>query len=373
MRQVLLTRLLSLSFGVISLNSSLNAGTQLLDHWEEKPLGGDTACADGSPFSFFISPGNPDKVIIDFGGGGVCWNEDLCEKGSPYYLDSMDKVREVYQKKMNGIYIRDHMDNPLAQWTHIMIPYCTGDLHWGHNDVVYKKESGKTFTIKHRGAVNAKAVFEWVKEHYPTPRQILAMGYSAGAYGAEYHLPRIERMFPSSQITQFGDSGISPITTDFAKLAFPRWNIEAEGPTWVPGLEPDKVQWTDLQIGYLIETIDAYFVQKKVKIRHAHFTTAFDGTQRFLYALMDGDIYQWSPIVQTTLRTVAQNAQFNYFVGPGIHHGIVAYESFYNSKSTNGIKFSDWFRDYVQGKDVVNVDCDGCQEENTELTPSDLF
>ena len=29
-------------------------------------------CADGSPYRFYVSPGDPRKVVVDFQGGGAC-------------------------------------------------------------------------------------------------------------------------------------------------------------------------------------------------------------------------------------------------------------------------------------------------------------
>ena len=41
--------------------------------WNEIFPEGDTICARGTPFSFFVHPGTVDRVVVDFMGGGACW------------------------------------------------------------------------------------------------------------------------------------------------------------------------------------------------------------------------------------------------------------------------------------------------------------
>ena len=43
--------------------------------------------------------------------------------------------------------------------THVYVPYCTGDLHWGNATVRYQEG----VTIEHRGAVNAQAAVDWLQ------------------------------------------------------------------------------------------------------------------------------------------------------------------------------------------------------------------
>jgi hypothetical protein len=35
-------------------------------------------CSDGSPYRFYVSPGDPKKVVLDFQGGGACWDAATC-------------------------------------------------------------------------------------------------------------------------------------------------------------------------------------------------------------------------------------------------------------------------------------------------------
>lgn len=54
--------------------SGLEAG------WNTIEASGDTTCSDGSPYQFFVRPGDPDKLAFYLQGGGGCWNGSNCER-----------------------------------------------------------------------------------------------------------------------------------------------------------------------------------------------------------------------------------------------------------------------------------------------------
>ena len=65
---------------------------------------------------------------------------------------------------LEGIYNRD-IRNPLKDWHHIVIPYCTGDIHWGSQEVRYLRKDESSYKIKHYGAINTRGVLDWVEEN----------------------------------------------------------------------------------------------------------------------------------------------------------------------------------------------------------------
>src|SRR5215210_4000630 len=42
--------------------------------WTTFAPGGETRCARGTPFKYFVRRGSVNRVIIDFRGGGACWD-----------------------------------------------------------------------------------------------------------------------------------------------------------------------------------------------------------------------------------------------------------------------------------------------------------
>ena len=73
-------------------------------------------CADGSPYRFYVSPGDPRKVVIDFQGGGACWDQATCGPESRTYRKRVD-VQELYLAQ--GIYNRMSVANPFFTSTRL--------------------------------------------------------------------------------------------------------------------------------------------------------------------------------------------------------------------------------------------------------------
>src|SRR5687767_5392811 len=44
--------------------------------WSTLKPGGETLCAHGSAFQFFVRPGTVNRVLIEFSGTGACWDEN---------------------------------------------------------------------------------------------------------------------------------------------------------------------------------------------------------------------------------------------------------------------------------------------------------
>ena len=113
---------------------------------------GQPRCGDGSNFSFFYSPplkqlANDKKILIEFQGGGACWDEETCGMQQEYlaypeYYDNFVGLScsEIeYGAATQG-------GNPLSllcaksiggtnfkEYNTIVVPYCTQDIHIGDN------------------------------------------------------------------------------------------------------------------------------------------------------------------------------------------------------------------------------------------------
>ena len=42
--------------------------------------------------TFFYAPGSSNKIVIDFMGGGACWNSEIVKSGT--FTDSVEYFRE---------------------------------------------------------------------------------------------------------------------------------------------------------------------------------------------------------------------------------------------------------------------------------------
>lgn len=313
-------------------------------NWVEHKPGGDTRCARGEEFSFFVHEGSSDKIVVDFIGGGACWNGRNCSTEGATFVDSVDVVREYQQQGLEGIY--DHSDsrNPVKDWTHVIIPYCTGDIHWGENDVTYTDKNGDDFTIHHRGATNTKAVLQWLQGHFSNPEKVFVTGCSAGSYGSIYWTPHLRKIFPNTKMTQLGDSGTGVITEDFLQESLERWASPQNAPSWIPGLDPRQTDWRVLGLN------DYY---KQVSRAHPdvplnQFSYSQDETQRFFHELMGGNSDNWPEESREKLEALkAQLQNFDYLLSEGAEHCILPYNRMHTDEGIDGRKFSEWLKDLL--------------------------
>ena len=306
--------------------------------WTEYFPGGETLCARGEPFSFFVHEGRTDKIVIDFIGGGACWNSENCSSEAPTFVDSVNMLKELQKEGLNGIYNHEHPENPIGDWTHVVVPYCTGDIHWGEKDVTYTDKKGKSFTIHHRGATNAKAVLAWVEENILDPKKVLVTGCSAGSYGSIYWLPYVKKIFPEAFTTHLGDSGAGIITQDFLNNGISQWALQNNVASWVPGLDP-STNWKKLSLNDLYLKIGKHYPNLQL----SQFNYTLDENQFFFYELMGGDSSLWPELLKKSLGVLEQKLDnFDSFLVDGSEHCILPYDRVYNDTNKEGESFKSW-------------------------------
>ncbi|MBM4359148.1 MAG: pectinesterase [Deltaproteobacteria bacterium] len=320
--------------------------------WTEIKPGGETICSRGTEFSFWVRPGKVNKLVIEFIGGGACWNQLTCSIAGQIFSPDVEDVREAVAENMPvGIYDHENPDNPVADWHHVIVPYCTGDIHWGDAFVNY----GGGVSIHHRGATNAKAVLEWVYAGYAAPETILVTGCSAGSYGSAMWAPYVAEHYASSRLVQMGDSGAGIVTKQFFDESFPNWNAEATFPSWIATLDPTRVDVKTLSLVDLYATLSNHYGQH----RFSQYTTAFDDNQRFYYEAMGGKGSEWSELMFDSIAATEERASaFGSFIAPGEQHCILGYENFY-TVNVGGVRFVDWLREYLDGASPADVSCGG--------------
>lgn len=325
---------------------------ELPEGWTEFKPGGESLCSRGTEFSFWVRPGKLNKVVLEFIGGGACWNQVTCSIAGQIFSPDVESVRGAIEENMPvGIYDHENPDNPVADWHHVLIPYCTGDIHWGDAFVDY----GGDVTIHHRGATNARAVLDWMYANYQAPEQLLVTGCSAGSYGSAMWAPYAAEHYPETRVVQLGDSGAGVVTKEFFEQSFPKWNAEAAFPTWMPALDPTKVDVTTLSLADLYATVANHYP----KHRFAEYNTAFDENQRFYYGAMGGADADWSPNMFASLEEIESRAPaFGSFVAPGEQHCILGYENFY-TVNVEGVRLVDWLRAHLEGESPADVACSG--------------
>ena len=81
-----------------------------------------TTCADGSNFFFsFRKSSAQSKLVIEFEGGGACWDATTCGMSSTYSA-SIDGTVDTYSVDEVGLRDLTESENPFADWNYVFVP-----------------------------------------------------------------------------------------------------------------------------------------------------------------------------------------------------------------------------------------------------------
>merc|ERR1740138_279782 len=83
--------------------------------------GGETRCisSTSSRYGFQVIRGDPDKLLIQFQGGGACWSEFTYKLGACLNATKSDSA---------GMFDKGQAGNPFKDFTIVNVVYCSGDL-----------------------------------------------------------------------------------------------------------------------------------------------------------------------------------------------------------------------------------------------------
>jgi cysteine-rich repeat protein len=159
----------------------------------------DTACIDGTTAGFSINPGtDPSHVLIYLEGGGACFNT---------YCDSLF-TWSGNTPTAGGVFDRGNTANPVADWTMIYVPYCSGDIFAGDSEAMV----GGSMRTFHGYSNFTKFLERWVPS-FTDAQQVVLSGSSAGGFGAFSNFPQTQDAFKDIPVTLIDDSG-PPLSSD---------------------------------------------------------------------------------------------------------------------------------------------------------------
>ncbi len=327
-------------------------------------------CSTATPYVFFAKRGTVNKLVMYYQGGGACWNYFTCS--FPTYKvetgpgDSPNFASSGFADLANP-------DNPFKDWTIVMIPYCTGDVHWGDASFLHEGNvAGQSIQIEHKGAVNARVVEKWARDHFVMPEQVFVTGSSAGAYGAIASSPYLmEFAWPSSPFAVLGDAGNGVITQDFLVNDLAKWGIEENVPRWIEALDTPITELT--LVDFYTEVARYYSWQ-----RFGTYTTAFDGGQGgqtgFYQIMVNGgnpiaglawweSSCAWNGIMrEQDFETYARvPSNFRYYIGTGSRHTMWGNNKVYDDTTGGVPTVKSWIEAMLTGSpEWVNVECQDC-------------
>ena len=300
---------------------------------------------NGSPYQFFVKRGTVNKLLMYYQGGGACWEQLTC---SVPVCDASATAGDNPNGATTGFFDRNNPNNPFRDWNVVFVSYCSCDIHLGDSAQDYDNLDPMTpLHVEHRGYHNSKVAEKWAREHFVNPEEVFVTGSSAGAYGAWFNGPLLERVWPASKFDILADAGNGVITTDFLTNSFPNWNFAANLPTDIPGLSDVLTNGTGIP-GYT-EIVANQFPNTTF----AHYSSAYDGgtggqTGFYNVMLNNNDpiaaLSWWNGSCQfnTQMRQQAQDTSaaiptnYRYYIGTGSRHTMFGSNKVYTD-TTGGV------------------------------------
>ena len=326
--------------------------------WQKISPGLPTICSKGADFSFYYKKGTVNKLVIEFQGGGACWNDATCALGT--FTTTCRPPND------QGVHSSTDARNPFKDWNHVFVPYCSADAHGGNRTHIYKGIFGTKLTIHHKGRVNAFAAlnYTFALPENKKPDTVATIGCSAGSLGAIINVPYVNTQYPNSKQMYFGDSYVGVISTEQFADGITNWNLQFS-PS-VPGLDAANLARVAAN-----SSIDAglYIVNNTIlaapnDCEFASYTSNADAVQSSFYALGGG--VGWTKHMRHLTSTIhaTHGNQYSTFIAPGSRHCRTQDDGLYEVESDE-IKLGDWMTSFVEGKITNrNVDCKNSQGTN---------
>lgn len=315
------------------------------DQWERVEAPEDCMCADGDPWSYFVREADPKKVVFLLDGGGACFTGDMCTPGSGQYKE--DIGFEEGFTEANGVFDFDNPDNPLADYSMVFVPYCTGDVHSGN----VTKDYGNGVVIEHKGFVNGSTALEAMAERFPDVENLVVAGVSAGSFPSAIYAGIAAELLPEAEVKVVADgSGAVP---DAMGLVTASWGLLDTLPDWpeFEGATYDMVtpSWT-------FEMTAA----RNPRIAFARHDYAFDSVLAGYAALAGASADDLVSVMMANEQKVeASGAMVATWIAPGSDHTILQRPSLY-TEVLNGVRFIDWLTDFLSGQSVEDEICTEC-------------
>lgn len=327
----------------------LCAATRAENGWTTVPGGPGTGCAtDATPYEFYVRAGDPRKVAVYFQGGGGCWNSRNCGlDGQRTFEATVDEVDRPWSgKAASGIFDLANESNPLREYTIVMAPYCTADVHLGVRSNRYETADGKRLDIHHRGLANAQRVLDYVASNHADPQTIFVGGGSAGAIPSPVFASQLARRYPAARIVQVGDGAGAYRSARISGLMI-EWgatNALKHDPLY-RDLVPATANFEDLYL----------HAAKTPNLSLSQINSADDGVQVFFLGQLGHKVTALPPLLSGNLQQLrAANPKLRTYTMPGTMHTVLQRPDFYTAK-VGDVTLTQWLDDLLNGREVKNV------------------
>ena len=307
-------------------------------------------CADGSPYTYWIHKGAPDKVVFFLQGGGACVDATTCGFGSRTYRSKLGADDDP-NGFSSGIFDFSDVRNPLAGYSFVFAPYCTGDVHLGDAAHVY----GPQLTVQHKGSVNASTALKALAAQFPNTTQLVVAGESAGSVPTPLYAGLAHDLLPNSAITVIADgSGAYPDDPVVNARIGAVWGTESAIPPWPENAGLSAADWGAPDL----------FVQAAKhdpKIIFGRHDYAFDFVQTIFNALLGFPANDLVSVIDANATQINKSgADLHSYISPGVSHTVLSSAAFY-TETVEGVPLVDWVSALIRRQPDPDVHCTVCK------------
>jgi hypothetical protein len=211
--------------------------------------------------------------VIEFQGGGACWSYKTCsdprnleftdlsvlDMKVPYLgISALDCAvwNSHHSKYVDGLFDPRTSNNPVSDWSYVLVSYCTKDIHVGNATKTYFPEAddnNSSMTFRHQGQHNANVVLDWVKQQFSSPDKVLITGCSAGALAAGIYGTSLTRYYaersPNTDVTVLADGFVMLATDSFVREGILSWGLGASCALWNLAVQGGAIDDEDMDTG----------------------------------------------------------------------------------------------------------------------------
>jgi hypothetical protein len=316
-------------------------------------------CRDGSGTGIGVRYGTAPGLVIFFEGGGACFNALTCG-ANPANYGMSNFTGWAGGGGQNGIFDISNDANPVADWSYVYVPYCTGDVHAGArpDGTLPDNPTPQQFV----GYLN---IGHFLQRVVPTflgqVDHVLVTGVSAGGFGAAFNYDRIADAFPGEKVTLLDDSG-PPMSDEFMATCLQKqwreaWGLDDTMPADCANCFPAD--------GGGIVNLGVYLGEKHKGQKLALISSLGDNTIRFFFGFGNNDCTtllpntseqkfteglhdlrdNWMSMTPDTWGTFFLSGQQHTWIGGGS----------YTTAQSGGVLLLDWITELIGGN-VSNVE-----------------
>ena len=212
--------------------------------------------------------------------GGACYNAETCAR-NPSSFGADDFAAWADARGGAGLF-STAARSPVGDWTHVYVPYCTGDVHGGTRaGVEVPGVAGAQQFVGHR---NLERALDRLAPTLGAPDTLVLAGSSAGAFGTLVNFPEVADRFPGAHAVLFNDSG--PAFFDDAVLSPDLGRTFADLYGFRDAFPPDA---STLFEPDGLETVYAYLAERHPDARFGLASTHQDRTIRYYFGFGQPD------------------------------------------------------------------------------------